>query len=240
MKSVVIIQARQGSSRLPNKVLHKLGKYSLIDWILIRLSLCRKIDEIICAIPNKNNYELFLALKELNKKIDFKIYQGSENNVHLRFKNALRTHLKSENLRSDKINVIRVCADRPFIDPILIDHLVEISKPDNLHFNHSIDGIKFGNGIGSEMVGYDLAQDLFFDRKELIDKEHVTYKIYKNCKRLLHFSIPDGYNNYISNLSNIITVVDTLKDYESVNKTIHRLNLDPNFLNLTKKLSENF
>ena len=42
-KSVIIIQARLGSNRLPEKVLKKIGKYSVIEMIVKRLKKSEKM-----------------------------------------------------------------------------------------------------------------------------------------------------------------------------------------------------
>ena len=51
-KSVIIIQARLGSNRLPEKVLKKIGKYSVIEMIVKRLKKSKKISDIIVATSN--------------------------------------------------------------------------------------------------------------------------------------------------------------------------------------------
>ncbi len=49
MRVVAIIQARMGSTRLPDKVLRKIGDKPMIQLLLERLSLSKMIDEIIVA-----------------------------------------------------------------------------------------------------------------------------------------------------------------------------------------------
>lgn len=79
---LIILQARQGSTRFPNKVLQKINGVPLIIFLLKRLSKCKKADEVITAIPkNENNKKL----KDTLKKYDFKYFEGSEKNVLERF-----------------------------------------------------------------------------------------------------------------------------------------------------------
>ena len=53
----VIIQARQESTRLPNKVLKIINKKTIIKTLFDRLKCSKLVDDIIFAIPknNKNN-----------------------------------------------------------------------------------------------------------------------------------------------------------------------------------------
>ena len=82
MKIVAIIQARLDSKRLPNKVLIPICGTPIIDLILKRLSLSKKLDNIIVA--TSNNKKDFL-LKNHVESLGFICEQGSENNVLKRY-----------------------------------------------------------------------------------------------------------------------------------------------------------
>ena len=49
MKTIALIQARMGSTRLPRKTLKKIKGATLIEIMLNRLEKCEKIDKIIVA-----------------------------------------------------------------------------------------------------------------------------------------------------------------------------------------------
>ena len=49
MKIVAIVQARMGSTRLPNKVMKKIGGVPLIELLLARLSRSNEIHQIVVA-----------------------------------------------------------------------------------------------------------------------------------------------------------------------------------------------
>ena len=112
-KSIVIIQARLGSSRLPEKVLKKIGKYSVIEMIVKRLKKSKKISDIVVATSNtKRDKKLISFLKR--KKI--KVFAGSETNVLSRF------YKVAKKFSADYI--VRICGDCPFIDSKLMDKMV--------------------------------------------------------------------------------------------------------------------
>ena len=48
-KTVAIVQARMGSTRLPNKVMMPLAGVPMIERLLDRLARSREIDEIVVA-----------------------------------------------------------------------------------------------------------------------------------------------------------------------------------------------
>ena len=56
---LIILQARQNSTRLPNKVLQSINGIPLIIFLLKKLNMCKKVDQIVTAIPkNKKNKDL--------------------------------------------------------------------------------------------------------------------------------------------------------------------------------------
>ena len=48
-RTVVIIQARMGSSRLPGKVLERIGRFTLLEHVVRRSRLIRSVDEVVVA-----------------------------------------------------------------------------------------------------------------------------------------------------------------------------------------------
>jgi len=66
-KVAIIVQARMGSSRLPGKVLKKLtSEYSVLGYLLKRLSKCKKADKVIVAISTNSKDDVLEAwLKQI-------------------------------------------------------------------------------------------------------------------------------------------------------------------------------
>lgn len=53
MKFSVIIQARTGSSRLPNKVIKNYKKFNILEILISRIKKSKLIDKIIISTTNK-------------------------------------------------------------------------------------------------------------------------------------------------------------------------------------------
>ena len=64
-KVLVIVQARLGSTRFPYKVLQKIGKKTVIEMIVDRISKSKNFDNLIVATTNKS-IRLFLFRKTCN------------------------------------------------------------------------------------------------------------------------------------------------------------------------------
>ena len=61
----IIIEARIGSSRLPNKILKKIGRISILEFLIRRVKKQNKIDKIILATTKKKeDYKLVKIAKK--------------------------------------------------------------------------------------------------------------------------------------------------------------------------------
>ena len=124
MKTVIIIQARMGSTRLPGKVMKRIVGIPTIGIILKRLKKSKEAEEVIVATSkNKENKELL----EYLKKIKASYFCGSENDVLNRF-------YKTASKCKAKI-IVRITADCPLVDIKIVDDFIQKfkkNKPDYL------------------------------------------------------------------------------------------------------------
>ena len=100
-----IIQARTGSTRLPDKMLKKINGSMLIEWEKKKTKKLKKIDKIILATTTEKKD---LRLVKIAKKNKIGFFRGSNKDVLTRFYKA--------SLRYKSKKIIRICADNPFID----------------------------------------------------------------------------------------------------------------------------
>ena len=75
MKVVALVQARMGSTRLPNKVMKPIGGVPMIELLLSRLSQAKEVDQIVVAtsVDTRNQ-----PLVEHVRKLGYACEQGSE------------------------------------------------------------------------------------------------------------------------------------------------------------------
>ena len=114
MKTVLIVQARMNSSRLPGKILMPLlGNTPLIGILLKRLKKAKKVDKIIIATSDQKEDEVLI---EYLKKHKYNFFRGNEKDTLERFYRA------SKKFKAHVI--IRITSDCPLSDPKLIDKLI--------------------------------------------------------------------------------------------------------------------
>jgi spore coat polysaccharide biosynthesis protein SpsF len=113
MRTVAIIQARMGSTRLPGKVLMKLGSRTLLGYLATRLESASSLDEIVVATTTHFRDDIIVHEAEA---LGLNCYRGSESDV-------LRRYLDAATVFKADI-IARVTADNPFSDPPSIDRVV--------------------------------------------------------------------------------------------------------------------
>ena len=113
-KVVAIVQARLGSTRLPEKVLADVCGKPMLWHVMRRVGAAKCLDKAILAtVDNAINKPIV----EFAKSYGFDCYAGSEIDLLDRF---------YQPCKSERANiVVRVTADCPLVDPIMIDDAVE-------------------------------------------------------------------------------------------------------------------
>ena len=104
-----------GSSRLPGKVLTHLDKNErVLDLLIKRLKLSKYLDLVIIATtPNIKD----LLIIDVAKAHNVSYFVGSENNVLKRYYEAAK--------KFELDIVIRVTSDCPFVDPQILDDMID-------------------------------------------------------------------------------------------------------------------
>ena len=203
---LLILQARQNSTRFPNKVLQKIHGIPLIIFLLKRLNKCKKVDQVVTVIPkNKKNKDL----KKILQKYNFQHFEGSEKNVLERF------YLCAKKFNSK--NIIRITADCPLSDPQIIDKFTQIFKNKNVDYLSNGNPPTFPDGFDVEIFTFNALEKSYFNAKSLYEKEHVTPYIKKN-----NFFSKCNVINKID-LSNIRLTVDYVEDLIIVKKIISQI-----------------
>lgn len=198
MKVVAIVQARMGSSRLPGKILKKLGSITVLEFLLKRLSKSKTVDEIVVATTTDKKDD---QIAELINNTRFNIFRGSEDDVLERYIGA------SEEYKADII--VRITSDCPFVDPILVDDCVKEILDKDLDYVSNCNEVKhlLPDGFDVEVFSRKsllLAQKLSITKSF---KEHVTFAFFKTGL----FSI--GSIDYKKDYSHLRVTLDYEEDY---------------------------
>ena len=171
IKILGLIQARMGSKRLPGKMLMKLGKFTIIEWVIKRSSKSKLIDDLILLTSDLVQDDILI---EKANKLGVKTYRGSESDVLNRYASA-----------ANKYNgdiIVRICADNPFIDSKEIDRLIKYHLENNFDYclnNQSKFGSNYADGFGAEIMNNETLQFLEKNINSSFLREHVTLGVFE-------------------------------------------------------------
>jgi aminopeptidase-like protein/spore coat polysaccharide biosynthesis protein SpsF (cytidylyltransferase family) len=172
-RNVAIIQARMGSSRFPGKMLARLGCIPLLEWVVRRLLRATSLAQVVLATSDGDSDD---ALAGLATRIGIAVFRGSEADVLGRFAGAASM--------AGADNVVRICADNPFIDPAEVDRLVRYfaEKPCDYACNHQDRlGSGYADGFGAEILSAALLGKIAANARELRHREHVTLYLWDHA-----------------------------------------------------------
>lgn len=163
MKIVALVQARMGSTRLPNKVMKPIGGIPMIELLLSRLSQAKEVTQIIVAtsVDERNQ-----TLVEHVRKLGYACEQGSENDVLDRFVQAARAH------QADV--VVRITGDCPLVDPELVDEAVRRFKAAGVDYFSNVNPPTYPDGLDIEVCTFRALEQASQETSKPFDREHVT------------------------------------------------------------------
>jgi spore coat polysaccharide biosynthesis protein SpsF len=177
-KVVCIIQARSGSTRLPEKVLKKIKGKEMLIHVIERVLHSKLIDKIVIATTTKepDNKIADLVSDYGNQKVSY--YRGSELDVLDRYYQAAKEE------KADII--IRITSDCPLIDPKIVDKVIEKFLEKDYDYVSNIIGKRtFPRGLDTEVFSFKILSSLWEQCREKPEREHVTWQIVHN---------PDKFN----------------------------------------------
>ncbi len=222
VKTILITQARSGSTRLPGKILKEIGGKSLLQIHLERLKKCKMISEIVVATTILEEDQVIY-----NKAIELGLSasRGSESDVLDRFYQSVK------NKKADWI--VRVTSDCPLIDPLLVDKVIDFVCNNNKDYGANIFVENFPDGQDIEVFKFSALETAWKNAKLLSEREHVTPYI-RNNSDLLGGSLFSAINYPCDfDYSKIRMTVDEIRDFELISILINNLGTDKTWLEYT-------
>ena len=199
MKVVAIVQARMGSTRLPNKVMKSICGTPMIEVLLKRLSASKEVNEIIVATSSN---DINQPLIDHVEGLGYICSKGSENNV-------LSRYFKTAKDYSADV-VVRITGDCPLVDPDLVDDAINKFKSLNIDYLCNNYPPTYPDGLDIEVCSFKALKQANDEAFSSFDKEHVTSYL-RNEDKFKTFV----YKN-IQDLSKHRWTVDESADFELI------------------------
>lgn len=202
MKTLVIVQARMTSTRLPGKVLLPLIGVPMLARLVERLCRVQHADGTVIATTTNASDDPIAALCV---QLGVLCHRGSEHDVLSRYANAARLHGADV--------VVRITSDCPLLDPALVDEVITIYRGGGCDYVSNMLPPTWPYGMAVEVFSAAALHEAHAEATQDSEREHVTPFIYWRPERyrLRNVVSPQG-------LSHHRWTVDTPEDYELVQR----------------------
>lgn len=164
MNTLVILQARMSSTRLPGKVMTIINGEPLIFWEIQRIYQAKNVNHLIVATSTDSSDDYLASFLETR---GIQVHRGPLNDVHARFVEVL-----TENSTYDSI--VRLTADCPLVMPDLIDDMLDEFEAQEIDYYSNCRPPTFPDGLDVEIF----SRNAFMRLSELelsdSEREHVT------------------------------------------------------------------
>jgi Spore coat polysaccharide biosynthesis protein F, CMP-KDO synthetase homolog len=210
-RTVAIIQARTGSTRLPGKVLLPLLGEPLLVRVVRRVARAATVDATVVATTTMPNDH---AIADLGAREGWLLERGSEMDLLDRYLQAARAH------GADR--VVRITSDCPLIDPDVIDAVIAALESAGADYaSNTLEPRTFPRGLDVEAMTMTALEAAGQADEDPASREHATPFIYRHPERfrLIGVRLP-------VDLSGHRWTVDTPEDYELVRRIYDELGRD--------------
>ncbi len=173
MKITIIVQARVGSTRLPQKVLLPILGEPLLLRQLERISLSKYSENIVVA-TTKNEEDNIIC--EICEKHNYDVFRGHETNL-------LDRHLRCGLAHKSDV-VVKIPSDCPLIDPNIIDKVVDYFLDHNQQYDFvsNLHPATYPDGNDVEVIPMELLYYAWKKAEKIYELEHTTPYFWDNPK----------------------------------------------------------
>ena len=170
MKTIAIIQARMGSTRLPGKVLKPLAGDTVLGHVVRRVREAKRLKGVCIATTESPADDPIVAEAA---RLGASCWRGSENDVLGRYLGAAQALGASV--------IVRVTSDCPLFDGALLDKmLAEFSATNGLDYFSNVQERRFPRGLDAEIFTVAALALAHRKAKQPHEREHVTPYIYQH------------------------------------------------------------
>ena len=215
MKTVAIVQARMGSTRLPGKVLADVGGRSMLARVVRRTRRSRRLDQVVVATSNGAGDDS-IAAECAGLGVD--VFRGSEDDVLDRYHRAAAAAAAEV--------VMRVTADCPLIDPAVIDAAIAAFSAAGVDYASTTADRHLPRGLDVEVFTSEALDRAWHEAHQPYERAHVTPYLYEHPDRFTLLAVaipaPPGATDHR-------WTVDTAEDLELVRALYRRFGHDDAF-----------
>jgi len=214
----IIVQARLGSKRLPQKIFKQLTpEHIVLEYLLKRLSNCHNYDCLVVA-TTKNLKDNVLA--EWLDENNYLYYRGDE-------ANCLKRYCETCNKFNIDI-IVRITSDCPLVIPEIVDEMIGyyLNNRTEIDYLSNRQYTNFPEGLDTEIFSKRIIQEALRYAEKQEELEHINYFfLYRNQKyKIRYFNQNTGFDYSKYKLS-----IDTKSDLSRIQNLFFQNKLKYNF-----------
>jgi len=180
MKTLIIIQARTGSSRLPNKVLLPLAGAPLLQRMVERVQASAGDYETVVATTTDGQDD---PIRSLCRKIGVRCFSGHSTDLLDRHREAA--------LREKADVIVKIPSDCPLIDPIVIDTVIKffLARTKQFDYVSNLHPATFPDGNDVEVMTVSALETAWREATKDYEREHTTPFLWEQPDRFILGSV---------------------------------------------------
>jgi spore coat polysaccharide biosynthesis protein SpsF len=163
MRTVGIIQARTGSSRLPGKIMYPLAGRPVLEHVVGRASAAETVDDITVATTDRRRDDVTARVSD---EMGTDVYRGDEDDVLRRMFEAATA--------TDADSIVRITGDCPLLSPRAVDAVVKKLHQTEADYATNIITRTFPRGLDVEAFSMESFERVERESEKPIEREHVT------------------------------------------------------------------
>ncbi|MEN6511817.1 MAG: glycosyltransferase family protein [Chloroherpetonaceae bacterium] len=219
MSVAIIVQARVGSTRFPQKILQNILGKPLLLRQLERISQAKSFDQLIVATTNNTSDDI---IEEICVNEGYEVFRGSESDL-------LDRHYQA-GLKYKADNLVKIPSDCPLIDPNIIDTVVNyfLDNQDKYDFVSNLHPATYPDGNDVEIMSMSALEVAWKEAKKDYEREHTTPFIWDNPSRFRigNVELESGLNYSMD----YRFTIDYIEDYQFIKVVYDELYpLNPKF-----------
>lgn len=208
-KVVCIIQARTGSTRLPNKIFLDLAGKPVLERVIDRVRAAETVNQVVIACPDSEQNNIIEEFVDGLEGIG--LFRGSEDDVLGRYYQAAKKYSADV--------VIRITSDCPLMDPEVIDKVVKVFLDNQSDYVANILGERtYPRGLDIEVFSFATLEKMAQIATEAEDREHVTLYLRKHPEEFSTANV-----THHTDYSAYRLTLDEKDDYTLISKIYERM-----------------
>lgn len=207
MRTVAIVQARMGSTRLPGKILKDLAGETMLGRVVRRLRGAKQIDEVLIATTDSPTDDAIVAECQ---RYSIAVFRGHQDDV-------LDRYFEAAKFTGAEV-VVRVTSDCPLIDPEITERTIRAFMDHSPDYASNTIVRTFPRGLDTEVVSMAALTRAWQEARRPYEREHVTPYILEHPEEFVLLPVV-GDQDYSAHR----WTVDMPEDLEFVRAIYNRL-----------------